>query len=139
MGPDKADDFRKSTIDKHDGDQTSSSSTKQRQRSDSTSSSVSNSSGTSSSSITSLFESSLALLGSLPVATSTSSKDKPIIHKSLHYGSFKLYLNVEADNYEEIQLQSHLLWPSSPRLAEMMEEKKQNDISNIDIKGQTGA
>jgi len=124
----EVEDLRKSTH-MQDGDEK-----KHRQRSGSASSSTS--SIASASSITSLFESSLALLGSLPVATS-SSNDRPIIHKSIKNGTFKLYLNSSAGSFEEIQLQSHLLWPSSPRLAELMEEE-QNGRSIIGIKGERG-
>lgn len=93
-----------------------------KKRSNSTSSSKSTSSDKSDESITSLFESSLSLLGSLPVAFSSSSKDKPILHNSKKHGTFKLYLNDKLEKFEEIQLQSHLLWPSSPRLTEFMED-----------------
>lgn len=101
-----------------------------RQRSQSTSST---------SSITSLFESSLALLGSLPVATSSSSIDKPILFDSERYGQFKLYLNSAVDTYDEIQLQSHLLWPSSPKLAQLMEEGEEAHAveSRIGIRGES--
>lgn len=110
------------------------SSNKQRERSHSTSSSTS-----STSSISSLFESSLALLGSLPVATSLSSSGKPIIHLSKQNGNFKLYLNSSIENFNEIQLQSHLLWPSSPRLAELMEdEEAKTKDGEIGIKGERG-
>lgn len=82
------------------------------------------SSASSSSSITSLFESSLSLLGSLPVATSRSaSSNKPVLHQSIKHGQFKLYLS-DMDTFEDIQLQSHLLWPSSPKLAQLMEENQ---------------
>lgn len=115
---------------------------------------TSTASTTTTSSITSLFESSLSLLGSLPVATSissSSSSNKPILYNSKYNGIFKLYLNSSVENSDEIQLQSHLLWPSSPKLAELIEENEgkhahaiednnssSSDNCHIGIKGERG-
>lgn len=72
-------------------------------------------------SISSLFESSLFLLGSLPVAQGTSNSSKPIVHSTASHGEFELYLS-SVNHVAEIELQSHLLWPSSPKLAQMIED-----------------
>lgn len=91
------------------------------------SSSSPSSSNTSTSSLD-IFESALTLLGSLPVARTSSGKERPIIHTSDRFGELKLYLP-DVEGEDERMLQSHLLWPAGVRMAECL-QKGQIEVEN---------
>lgn len=90
----------------------------------------------SSSSLGSIFESSLTLLGSLPVATASKhwndGQSQPyVIHTSQKFGKFKLHL-ADVSSFDELRLQSHYLWPAGVKLAEMIED------GEIHVRDETG-
>lgn len=71
----------------------------------------------------------MTLLGSLPVATGSSSSNNAsngisqpyVYHTSKRFGKMKLHL-ADVSKFEEVRLQSHYLWPAGVRLAEMIED-----------------
>merc|ERR1712093_259886 len=83
-------------------------------------------------SVSDIFESSLsAILGTLPVAVTSSSSSKPVNHRSAVSDTrMRLYLS-DVQGEDERALQSHLLWPAGVRMAEKIERRE------LDVRGET--